>query len=233
VRVRLGTTHPAMARLFRSLFETHGPIYEYPHQSTLGFEWSLDCDLDSSFSFLLGLKEAASLMVAQEDLFLNFLAGFFDAEGSIYYHNKGKGGAFELSITNTNFGLLQEIANGLRAFGIAFKLEERRIEHQKAVESGIKNPGEFIWILKIWQHESVNRLLKIMDLRHPEKVAKAAIACRLEDWPTSERRRAVLSEWHTLLSSIESECEKWVERARVDWERRRSRSAGEVTNASA
>jgi hypothetical protein len=97
VRVRLGTTHPAMSRLFRNLFEKHGPIYEYPHKSDLtAFEWSLDCDLDSSFNFLLDLKEAASLMIAQEDLFLDFLAGFFDAEGSIYYHSKGKGGAFEL-----------------------------------------------------------------------------------------------------------------------------------------
>jgi hypothetical protein len=111
--------------------------------------------------------------------------------------------------------------------GIAFKLEERRVDRQKAVERGIKNPGEFIWMLRIWQHESVNRLLKMMSLRHPEKVAKAAIARQLEDWPIAEQRRTVLSEWDALLDRIERDCEDYVERARDAWERKRSHSAKE------
>jgi len=35
VRVRLGTTHPDMADLFRQLFSKNGPIYEYPKPAAL------------------------------------------------------------------------------------------------------------------------------------------------------------------------------------------------------
>lgn len=203
VRVRLGTTHPAMARLFRSLFEGHGPIYEYPRENTVtGFEWSLDCDLDASFSFLLNLKETARSVLPDERLFPDFLAGFFDAEGSIYYHRKGTGGAFELSLSNLNVELLREISIKLELLGAFSKLYRARVDAKKAQERGVANSGEAIWILRIWRNEAVNRVLGLLPLRHPEKVAKVAIAQRLAIRPTKLHRISILADWSKLIERI-------------------------------
>jgi len=91
IRAKLGTTHPAMAALFRSLLELYGPMYEYPKPNQLrGYQWSLDCDLDNTFSFLYVAKKSPLKLIEDDGMFLAFLAGFFDADGSIYYHVKAK-----------------------------------------------------------------------------------------------------------------------------------------------
>ncbi len=116
-RVKLSTTHPAMAELFRQLFENYGPIYEYPRTNTLtGFEWSLDCDLDKTFEFLIESAEPPDAIFATQRQFLNFLAGFFDAEGSIWYH---EGGSFEVSMSNIDQELVEKIGRGLNGLGFS------------------------------------------------------------------------------------------------------------------
>jgi hypothetical protein len=56
-RVRVSTTHPAMAKLFESLFSRYGFVHRYPKTTNLtGYEWTLECDLDSTFEFLLEKK---------------------------------------------------------------------------------------------------------------------------------------------------------------------------------
>lgn len=219
VRVRLGTTHPAMTSLFRSLFERYGPIYEYPHQARLtGFEWSLDCDLGKSFAFLLNVKESARIVLEDRNLFLDFLAGFFDAEGSIYYHDKGLRESFELSITNTNLPLLRDIGLRLERLGAVHVLQEQRLDREKLNARGIANPGEFVWRIIIWRHSDVNYLLRLLPLRHPEKMAKKNIALRLPMRPSRVVRARVLSEWDALRQEIETEVDNYVARAREAWE---------------
>ncbi len=140
VRVRLGTTHPAMADLFRQLFSEYGPIYEYPRPAALsGYEWSLDCDLDSSFEFLVRTKTDVSEFIRSPDLFMSFLAGFFDAEGTVYFHKKGNHGGFELTMVNTDVGLLREIREELSRRGFAVKLDRTKQNRVEALKRGIKN----------------------------------------------------------------------------------------------
>jgi hypothetical protein len=46
IRVRVSTTHPAMAKLFESLFSPYGHIQHYPRKASLtGHEWSLECEI--------------------------------------------------------------------------------------------------------------------------------------------------------------------------------------------
>jgi hypothetical protein len=79
IRVKTGTTHPAMAELFISLFGKYGPVYLYPRKDKLaGFEWSLDSDLDSSFDFLVDIPKDIPRWIVNRKAFLrNYLAGFF------------------------------------------------------------------------------------------------------------------------------------------------------------
>lgn len=226
VRVRLSTTHPAMARLFRDLFGKHGPIYEYPHENFLTeFEWSLDCDLDTSFAFLLDLKRLAAQIIADDELFFDFLAGFFDAEGSVYFHKKGSRGAFEFSLANTNVELLHEIAMRLRSLGFPCNFRRIRLDQEKFIERGIKNPGEAIWKIEVWRYETFQRLVGLLPSRHEEKIGKIAIARRLEFRANRKQREEVLEDWNALLERIDLECKIYIKKAKDTW-KSKSKSVG-------
>lgn len=215
VRAKLSTTHPAMSRLFRELFELCGPIYEYPRLDRLaGYEWSLDCDLDSSFEFLLVAKLDPMRFVVDEASFWSFLAGFFDAEGSIHYHRKEGRGSFELTLTNSNLELLRNIAARLHGSGISCVLRKVRVNLEKAIESGITNPSEFMWRIVVWRYSDVNRLLKAMPLRHSEKTTKVAIAVRLGFREKRANREKILAEWTLLLQKIRFDCQDYVNSAK-------------------
>lgn len=89
IRVRLSTTHPAMTELFESLFSAYGHVSKYPRRAKLvGYEWSLESDLNDTFQFLLSKPAIRELEALSKVEIIAFLAGLFDAEGSVYLHNK-------------------------------------------------------------------------------------------------------------------------------------------------
>ncbi len=222
IRVRVGTTHPKMARLFRDLFSSYGPVYEYPKENTVtGYEWCLDCDLDESFRFLLNREEIVDMAFQDDSLFLCFLAGFFDAEGSIYFHKKKVHGAFEFSLTNMNETLLRRIVGKLSELGYPSKLSRKRQYPEKALQRGIKNSSDFIWHVAIWRYEEVVRLIRALPSRHQERVAKIGIALRLGFRSGSKDREAVISDWEFLKASIKKECLEYIDLARETFETRR------------
>jgi len=215
IRARLGTTHPGMAKLFRELFEPYGPIYEYPKRTPLtGFEWSLDCDLDSSFKFLANSRELLSDIFSSKDLFLSFLAGFFDAEGSVYYHKKAGIGAFEFSLANTDVEILEMIRGGLRELGLSPNLREQRRILRRTIRGTNIISTKPIWRLELWRHEDVARILKQLPLRHPEKVAKAEIALSLRFRSEPGERESIISKWESLKCQIERDVDDYIEKAR-------------------
>jgi hypothetical protein len=219
VRARLSTTHPAMSKLFRDLFAGHGPVYEYPRLDQLaGYEWSLDCDLDSSFDFLLAAKLEPMRFVSDEKSFWSFLAGFFDAEGTVYFHKKRNGGAFELAMVNTDVGLLRKIVEELSRRGFALKLERVKVNQEKALRSGVKNPGEFRWRILMWRFEDVCRLMATIPVRHSEKRAKIEIATRMARLTESKQKTAAMTEWRGLLNRIRNERNQYVAEARASYE---------------
>jgi len=210
VRVKTSTTHPAMTHLFRSLFEKHGPIYEYPRESPLiGFEWSLDCDLDVSYSFLIDIRKSADKMMVDDDLFFDFLAGFFDSDGSIYFHKKKMHGAFEFSLANMSESLLRKISARLSEFGFTPHLAKSK----QSDDRGVLNGANYIWRLTLWRYAEVVALLKRLPIRHPEKIAKAEIALRLGFRSEPESRNALRTEWEALKASIEADRFQYIERA--------------------
>ncbi len=222
IRVRTSTTHPAMAQLIRQLFLPHGAIHEYPKKAQfVEYEWCLDCDVDGSFEFLLNPKDSMKAIFSSQQLFLTFLAGFFDAEGSIYYHKKRSSGGFELSMNNVNEGLLGEIASKLSEMGLSPKL--RRASQNP--ERGVKNGGEFIGRLTLWRYENIAHILKILPIRHAEKCAKAAIALTLGYRSGPKDRRDTIARWDALKLQIRSQRDDYVDKARLEYLARRKHSA--------
>ncbi len=171
IRVRVSTTHPAMAELFESLFSPYAHVSRYPRRAKLvDYEWTLECDLDNSFGFLLTRPTKEDLDTLTPAQFDAFLAGFFDAEGTIYMHRKRYGAIFEVSISNTDLIVLDFIEEGLWRQGYHPR-QNHRIQNESRL--GYLKPGK-ISILRLSIQSEVCRLLSSMRLKHPEKIAKSA-----------------------------------------------------------
>lgn len=172
IRVKTSTTHPAMIELVASCFLPYGAVHITPRRCKMtGYEWSIDCDIDSTFEFLEETFSSIPPWI-KEDTFLDYLGGFFDAEGSVYlesnYHRYPR-----LSLTNTNKELLESIKARLGTFG------SWQFSLGTPIGSG-KNvvTKQTVWHLKCWQQGSVSRFLSSVPFRHPEKKEKARIVLR-------------------------------------------------------
>jgi hypothetical protein len=202
IRVRVSTTHPAMIELFGKLFSAYGPIYRYPKESELtGYEWSLDCDLDSSFAFLLDPQEELDEIMSSRELFFAFLAGFFDADGSIYYHRKATHGGFEFTLTNMDVDLLRRVAGRLSTMGLHARV---RLSPQKK-DRGVKNGGQAIWKLSLWRFDEVSNIVRTLPIRHREKMEKKSLVLRLEYRQSAIERASLIGEWDKLRASFKDE----------------------------
>jgi len=213
IRIRTSTTHPAMAELFANLFGCYGHVQVYPRESKLvGYEWSLEVDLDQSFKFLLqSLDVALKNFGRSPATFFAFLAGFFDAEGSIYFHKKNKGGAFEIAITNTNIPILVRIQRFLIFVGSYSKLET---DDQDVNRLGYEKEGQ-ISNLRVWRFHDVVKLLKALQLRHAEKAIKQEIAISYHTSEDLETRAIARQRWVDTLRRIGEERDRFIEVARL------------------
>ena len=213
VRVRTGTTHPAMVELFQELFGRYGYVHSYPRRAPwTGHEWNLEADLGGSFEFLLlELSKVPREFAAKPHLFYRFLAGFFDAEGSIYPHRKKWGTSFEIQIPNVNFQLLTSIFRCLQRMNYNPKLE---FQNQEPERLGYRQSGT-IWRIRLWRHKEVARVLAELPLKHGERTAKKELALRFFESNDEETIRKLLSDWDRLREEIRSERVAFVEKARV------------------
>jgi len=109
IRVSTSTTHPSMAKLFRDLFEPFGHVYQHPRykEDTQTHEWNLQTVLDSSFEFLLEDRvKSWAWIKAKATTILAYLAGAWDAEGSVGIFRNANCTAILLSIYNTDTDFL-------------------------------------------------------------------------------------------------------------------------------
>ena len=211
VRVRVTTTHPAMADLFEKVFSPFTHVARYPRAAGLvGFEWTLECDLDKSFAFLLAKPTIFELRLLSEKEKLAFLAGLFDAEGSIFLHQKMGRYNPEISFSNTDVALLEFVHATMESIGFKTKLVWREQAFDRRGISGPSTQGRVI----LWRFESVQRLLSLLPLRHGEKVAKRALVMRMEYRGSSATNLSISQEWDSLIRSIREARDHFVKSAR-------------------
>lgn len=200
VRVKTSTTHPLMIEHLRNTFSPYGHILTYPRKSTLaGYEWSFQTDLNSSFSFLLQYRRTLPYWIFRKKYFLFFLAGFFDAEGSIVL-NETATFDFQVSLTNSDFELLKMIQIKLLRYGYPFYWS--------------KNKENTVFHLQLWQPDRVEEFLKSLALRHPEKVAKAKIVRTRRQAISKGSYSEMAQSWDELIRSIRSGRDEFVREAR-------------------
>lgn len=192
VRVSTSTTHPAMANLFRQLFEPYGHVYQHPRykKDTGTYEWNLSANLDASFDFLLMEKEACWEWVQRrKSTILFYLAGILDAEGSIGIWSNGKGTALQVVVYNTNIDLLRFVFSMISELG--YKPLGPYLDKRKGtITSKYKIPRrKDYWKIALANFAEVQSLLGELPIRHPEKIERKKLALTLqigESWGSVE-----------------------------------------------
>jgi hypothetical protein len=208
IRVRVSTTHPAMADLFELMFSPYGHVSRYPREAKLvGFEWTLECDLDESFSFLVSKPSIHELDTMSREEILAFLAGLFDAEGSILMHKKLKRHNPEIAFSNSDNELIEFVFVRLRFLGFASRMSWRSQAYHRAGISGRSRIGRVV----ISRAEDVQRFLHLFEVRHQEKVRKAGIAS--EFLAVDGDKSQLISRWNEFRLEIRVGRERFLEDA--------------------
>jgi len=179
-----------MIDLVTSLFAPHGPVRIYPHYSQLvGYEWSIESELDQTFAFLLREKLNTPRLGLTRKVCAAYLAGIFDAEGSLWV--TGSSFTPQLSIANKDVDLLNWAASFLEEIGLTpwTGRPDKNGVSRVALYSG----GE------------VMRLLRTLPIRHPEKKARRKIVFDV-DRPWPERLEA----WDELIRMIDVDTEEFI-----------------------
>jgi hypothetical protein len=192
VRVSTSTTHPAMADLFRSLFEPYGHVYQAPRykKDTKSFEWNLNTIVDNSFDFLLNEKESVwKLVLGRESTLLAYLAGVLDAEGSVGIHSNGRGTLLRVMYYNTSQELLLFVKTALERLG--YNPTGPYLDKRKGTTTSkyrIERKKDY-YKLALQRFEDAKELVGRLPILHSEKVRRKHLALAIlpgQAWSTVE-----------------------------------------------
>ncbi|MEM7822453.1 MAG: LAGLIDADG family homing endonuclease [Candidatus Aenigmatarchaeota archaeon] len=130
--------------------------------------------LDKTFDFLFQAKRNNEILRKfNKKEFLAFLAGFFDAEGSVVKRKLGKNVRYELKIGNTNRKILEIIKEKLEGIGIKSEIYTycRKGRYHYLGDTKIVSKKSY-YVLEIKRNKDVLNLLRLLKLKHKEKIAR-------------------------------------------------------------
>ena len=201
-----------MAELFEAAFSPYGFVHRYPRKAKLvEFEWSLESDRDGSFELLLKKPTMEELGTLSPGEFVSFLAGFFDAEGTIVLNRKRRRYNPEVSIRNSDRGIVEFLFQRLRELGYSAKIDWRKQADDRSGIVGRNWTGNVV----IWRFEEVRRFLRLVPIRHRERVEKAALVQELVYAGSDENQDEVARRWKILKKSVQNERNNFLEMAKT------------------
>lgn len=210
VRVSTSTTHPAMWRLLLSAFAKNGRANKTAARHREGFEWMIYCYLDRSFTFLL--PKAITIpaeYLEKEGLFLSFLAGYVDAEGSFRLSRHRTKKAMSFRINSEDRLLLRDVRRGLTRMGYHVYLA---LAAKKNLKEG-KRYRHSLWSLGMFREREILDLVRKLRVRHDEKVRQV----RLLQWSVGRTWREVGPRWLALRATIKREVKDFVAEAKSSY----------------
>jgi len=179
IRVSTSTTHPKMVRLFRSLFEPYGHVYQFPRykKDTQTYEWNVQVILDESFSFLLAnFEEVKGWIQESEARILSYLSGFLDAEGSILVTRSTRGKiVIFVDYFNEYRPILEWIEREATKFGLGVSLRLNKPIGRGTTGFHLNHNREY-WQLSIFSTHNIYGFLRRLTPRHQEKQARRELA---------------------------------------------------------
>jgi hypothetical protein len=220
VRVSTSSTHPAMAELFRNLSEKYGHVSQHSRykKDTHTYEWNFSTILDVSFSFLLEPRtECRGWIFGSPPTVLAYLAGLFDAEGTIGIYPNARTTSVQVVYYNTDLDLIRCVQKWLGHLGY------RALDPYLDKKIGFRSPGFHIemkknyWRLMVATFEEAQNLLLKLPLMHREKTAKRNLALSIKKgtlWSDVAPKR------DGLRKSVNDEVSAFTKQAEEDYLRR-------------
>lgn len=168
IHVDCGSTQKIQIMLIRNLFKKYGRVWiSKPSKSG---RIQIECFLNSSFDFLLNanLTQIEPWILNNRGNFASFLAGFSDAEGSIFINNKNL--AF-YALGNYNIDLLNQIRKTLEAFGINSPNIVRSVRKGLVATHGYRYNHDY-WNLRISKKAELFKLFAFIEpyLKHKKRI---------------------------------------------------------------
>ncbi len=160
--VKCTSTRTEQVELFRDIFGKYGHVYSdeatkaHRKRQSIGME----VRLNMSFDFLLPKQDAVpEWILATDEAFFAFFAGYVDAEGYFraYYVQKQPKPQGRLEIRSYDVGLLSQLQGGLCDRGIACPPVRLRVLAGYTNRAGVRSNRD-LWGLGIHRKESLRRL---------------------------------------------------------------------------
>ncbi len=190
VKAATTTTHPGMVALLDNCLGSYGHVGKIPSRNKQSFEWSVYSYLNESFAFMLNkCTTLPDLYRENDNLFLSFLSGYVDAEGSFRIYRDGELVGVSLRLRTEDKLLLIDIRNVLRKLGyhpyLALDLEPGSYQG--------KNYHKEVWTLGVFRKDEILSLLPRLTLKHSEKISWANLVLRLSHLRWNEAEAQVVA----------------------------------------
>jgi len=197
IKVKVGTTHAAMQTLMESVFGKYGTVVPRPYfdKRSQRFVYDILAWLDNSFSFLIENPKRIPRWVLQDaECFLSYLAGYFDAEGTVVLtHNKDPA-RIELRIATYDKDILQDAAEALKRMGLHPRM---RVQSQKGTSTSYGPQKAACWSLAIYRRTEILHLAQNLPLRHSEKTRKLTLIVK-----TFRNKRLCEVQWKDIAPDV-------------------------------
>jgi len=217
LRVSTSTTHPAMANLFRSLFEPYGHVYQHPRykKDTKSYEWNLLTILDESFEFLfLKTDDIEGWLASDPRLTSAYLSGFLDAEGSITIAGSVDGYILpSVCYNNSNLDLLKWVQSAIESLGFKACSCLNKKKGTRTKKYGILMRKDY-WQLSIYGRVNGQSFLRTLCLRHEEKQQRLELVLTIV---RGERYSTISADSRALVGEIKARVREFVKKAELEY----------------
>ncbi len=206
IRVEASSTHPSQIYLVASIFDKRAKRIEYPIKTPSAFGWRLVYYLSPGFLFLLDSRKRTYASLRTIKFFYFAIAGLIDSEGHIGISARSRSYSPLVTIGNSDLFLIRLITRGLIIRGYRASVQLR------VLRDGTRYHEVFL------SGRSATRLLKQVNLQHPEKIRAQRIVLK----PEGDRRKA-RDAYLKLRAQILHERDSCVRAARIAFENRGER----------
>lgn len=217
IKVAIGTTHPATAKLFDELFSKYGHRCYYPRydKKMQIYKWYTEYLLNRSFSFLLKKNSKVPKWILEDKrYFMAYLGTFIDFEGCVSLckqSNTSKRLGYRIIINSTSREILEGFKKKLKDLGYN-PLLTLNPKPEKSKING-KKP---LWRLQIYRKSDVIKILSTISLGYEEKIWWRNLILKNRDGYWNKVQKYILQ----VRKKIRADVKRYIKGAEIEWKRR-------------
>ncbi len=179
IGLRTHSTHKSFAELVKNCFCACGNVKVGPAKNKTfgGYMWRITVYLDNSFDFLLPAERKELireiLSTDKSGVFMHFLAGLIDSDGSLIVRKVYDNFQFLIRIFGEDTELIKGVENRLKSLGFKphLDLSFKKGHIRKYGNTALRYNHDY-FTLELSNKKDVTKLLENLPIRHSEKTPK-------------------------------------------------------------